>query len=464
MGRCSYTWKEWDEEENKFAKKCCQKETWKDSDEFCIFHDPSSEKDVDLFKKMIEEQIESETERYDFTGYCFPEEWDFVNRDFELNTDFSEATFHGVQFNESVFQGIADFSGATFWGDAWFLGVDFKDSAVFLGVAFRGTAFFALAVFKDSCFTASSFLNNAEFEKTTFQGETDFGDASFRDAYFSGADFRDAGFTFANFHGTADFSRATFRYADFTSATFWNADFRATIFRSAYFAEIKVIESFEFTTRGVLEQLDFQEAKFFFTGSITANLKKAMFHCAYLQNIAFIDCEWPKNHRVYEEEHMNNEEINLSFSELETIYRNLKQNMQNHGDYSTAGELYYREMEMRRKGATRIRERAGLGVYKYLAGYGERYWNTAIVSTFIVSLFAILYGALDCLHYSVENPSLQQKIIDVIYFSFVTFTTLGLGDIAPATTLGKVLICIEAVIGAFMIAVFVVVFVRKMAR
>jgi hypothetical protein len=146
------------------------------------------------------------------------------------------------------------------------------------------------------------------------------------------------------------------------------------------------------------------------------------------------------------------------------LNRNLKQNTQSHGDYARAGEFYYREMEMRRKSATRTREGVGLEAYKHLAGYGERYWNTAVVSASIVFIFAFLYGALDCLHYSAENPSLQQKIIDAIYFSFVTFTTLGLGDIAPTTTPGKVLICVEAVIGAFMIAVFVVVFVRKMAR
>jgi hypothetical protein len=77
MGKCSYSWGERDEEKNKLVKRCCQKETWKGSDDFCIFHDPSPEKDGDLFKKMIEEQIEAETVEYDFTGYYIPEKWDF---------------------------------------------------------------------------------------------------------------------------------------------------------------------------------------------------------------------------------------------------------------------------------------------------------------------------------------------------------------------------------------------------
>ena len=90
--------------------------------------------------------------------------------------------------------------------------------------------------------------------------------------------------------------------------------------------------------------------------------------------------------------------------------------------------------------------------------------HTAGVSGFIVMLFALGYGLSGCLQYSVQNPCLYQQIKDSIYFSFVTFTTLGLGDISPLNDLGKVLICCEAVIGAFLIALFVVVFARKMIR
>jgi len=57
-----------------------------------------------------------------------------------------------------------------------------------------------------------------------------------------------------------------------------------------------------------------------------------------------------------------------------------------------------------------------------------------------------------------------QQIKSSVYFSFVTFTTLGLGDIHPENDWGRTLICCEAVIGAFLIALFVVVFARKMMR
>ena len=184
---------------------------------------------------------------------------------------------------------------------------------------------------------------------------------------------------------------------------------------------------------------------------------------AFMENLAFIDCTWPKNIVIYEEQHMRDEEIGLSFKELETIYRDLKRNIQRHGDYSKAGDFYYREMEMKRKGSKRGK-RLWIELYRLLAGYGERPQYTATVSGSIILIFALLYWGFRCLQYSTRDPTLFQQIKDAVYFSFVTFTTLGLGDIHPVNDWGKALICCEAVIGAFLIALFVVVFVRKMAR
>ena len=124
----------------------------------------------------------------------------------------------------------------------------------------------------------------------------------------------------------------------------------------------------------------------------------------------------------------------------------------------------YREMEMRRKGAKKKKNRLWLELYRLLAGYGERPVNTIGVSGFVVLAFALLYTALDCLEYPIGNLPLSQRIIDDLYFSFVTFATLGAGNINPINEVGKVLICTEAMIGAFLIALFGVVFVRKMAR
>ena len=50
---------------------------------------------------------------------------------------------------------------------------------------------------------------------------------------------------------------------------------------------------------------------------------------------------------------------------------------------------------------------------------------------------------------------------DLIYFSFVTLTTLGFGDIAPQSILGKNFVILEAAIGDIYIAVIVAIIVGR---
>jgi len=184
----------------------------------------------------------------------------------------------------------------------------------------------------------------------------------------------------------------------------------------------------------------------------------------FLEKMFFVDCKWLKNYVIYEEKQMKDKDVNLFYNELETIYRDLKQNMQNHGDYTTAGEFYYREMKMRRKGTETKKKRLWLELYRGLAGYGEKPERTAFSSIFTILIFALLYWIFECLQYPAQNLTLLHQIKYTVYFSFVTFTTLGLGDIHPVNDWGIVLICCEAIIGAFLIALFVVVFARKMMR
>jgi len=525
MGKCSYIWKEKDEKLIKSIKKSCSYETWEGSDEFCIFHDPSSNKDRDLFIQKLEEQIQSETEKHSFHGCIFPKNWDyFKNYEFKINVDFRKTTFQDADFSEATFQD-ADFSEATFkdanfwkatFKDANFIWIKFYD-AFFRGATFQNAyflvatfwdadfseatfqnAYFTGATFKDTYFKETAFQENADFSKAifqengdftettfqnanfseaTFQAYADFNKAAFKDAYFEGATFQgDADFSGAIFEGIASFMSANFqRIASFAKAifqknayfegtTFQNTDFSQAIFHDLTMNETVFRENLEFKPKQV-KNFNLRNSKFFFMGTITADLKMARFYSSFIKNVSFIDCQWPDDKIIFEEEHMKDEDINLGYKELETIYRNLKQNMQNYGDYSLAGEFYFREMEMRRK---KNKWKTGswwwLQIYKFLAGYGEKPHYTAAVSGYITILFAFLYGLFGCIQYSAGNPCLTQKIIDTLYFSFVTFTTLGLGDIRPITTIGKALICCEAIIGAFMMALFVVVFVRKMAR
>jgi voltage-gated potassium channel Kch len=55
------------------------------------------------------------------------------------------------------------------------------------------------------------------------------------------------------------------------------------------------------------------------------------------------------------------------------------------------------------------------------------------------------------------------EFFNSLYFSVVTFTTLGYGDISPVGVARFIAAC-EAFLGSFTMALFVVVFVKKMTR
>lgn len=74
-------------------------------------------------------------------------------------------------------------------------------------------------------------------------------------------------------------------------------------------------------------------------------------------------------------------------------------------------------------------------------------------------IFSILYTLLleyrpMALH-GIEVAAWYDNLPTTTYFSFVTLTTLGYGDISPATPLAEVLVILEAVTGMFYLAVIV---------
>ncbi|MFH1570791.1 MAG: potassium channel family protein, partial [Gemmatimonadota bacterium] len=54
--------------------------------------------------------------------------------------------------------------------------------------------------------------------------------------------------------------------------------------------------------------------------------------------------------------------------------------------------------------------------------------------------------------------------VNCLYYSTITFTTCGYGDVTPPEGVLRPLAAIEAFIGAFMMAMFVAVFGKKMTR
>jgi len=161
------------------------------------------------------------------------------------------------------------------------------------------------------------------------------------------------------------------------------------------------------------------------------------------------------------------------FQQAEEIYRSLRKASEEQGLFSLGGHLIHKELTMRRLtypkfSSYRIQSKA----IDLFCGYGEKPANVVVFSLIFIIVCAFLYFFLgiqfngELLQFSASSSSVVEGIKQffvALYFSVVTFTTLGYGDITPVGV-SRVVAAIEAFAGAFTLALFVVVFVKKMTR
>lgn len=160
------------------------------------------------------------------------------------------------------------------------------------------------------------------------------------------------------------------------------------------------------------------------------------------------------------------------YAEAEQISRHLTAVNESRGHYVLGGHYYHKEKIMRRMQMRRYsREWAASKLVDLLCGYGEDTHRVIGFSVGVVLVCAVLYflfGVRADNTVVVLKPEAgpAQNALDLltcIYFSIVTFTTVGFGDVVPVGV-SRAVAAIEAFIGVFSISLFVVVFVRKMMR
>lgn len=168
---------------------------------------------------------------------------------------------------------------------------------------------------------------------------------------------------------------------------------------------------------------------------------------------------------------------------LEHTYLEAKQGATGTGDSETASMFFVRELRFRRQRYTehaRAAEHslthrvdaalrwATNGFLDLVAGYGERPQRTLVLALAVIVGSALAYPAAGGLVTGEEVVSYGSHglhaAMDGFYFSVVTFATLGLGDVHPASDLGRFIAASEGLAGAFLTAVFVFSLGRRVTR
>ncbi len=163
----------------------------------------------------------------------------------------------------------------------------------------------------------------------------------------------------------------------------------------------------------------------------------------------------------------------------ETAYRLAKQCAQEHGDYRSAGDYHYAEQcainWQNRKCATWrpwkpafwTRHGSPLGPLlelffaRGIFGYGEKPVRPLVCALLVIFVCAVLYsfgGLITGQVITTHDP------LSALYFSVVTFTTLGYGDLQPGSGWMRAVAGYEALCGAALMALFIVALARKFTR
>jgi len=452
----------------------------------CIFHENVEEKEklgkMEECMNLFYEQLDKRD--YNFRGYQL-KDVKLDKKEFDKNVNFNDASFSGdANFSGVSFSGDAYFNGTSYSGDANFSGVSFSGDAYFSGATFSGDAYFAEATFSEDAYLSwASFSGYAHFSRANFSKYAEFnevifnGYAEFREVFFNGyAEFREAifdrnaYFSEAIFNGYAEFREAIFyQNGDFSDAKFQNLDFTAGIFeRRGKFDESKIEE-------GTFENAELKHVTF-----RKVDLSTVSFASAFIEETYLAESNWTKK-RTYmklftrrciipeeceADEYKGKKEKKVElYRTAEATYRNIKESLKREGDYDKAGMFYYNEMLMRRKVVYNEKRYFYwfLGyIISGITGYGEKperilgWWATTILS------FGTVYMAFEGL----VRINSSVHWYENYYFSVVTFTTLGFGDIQPHPGMWGVQVCAmaEALLGAILMALFILVLGRRMIR
>jgi hypothetical protein len=454
-----------------------------------------------------------------FDGVTFEDDVSFTAAEFDGETQFRGVTFDG---GGTMLHDDADFTGAHFRdevsfesgriGAASFDDVSFDTEACFHEVSFRenvsfdATRFHGEALFDDATFAACA----------TFVGVTFASLATFRGAEFSGSkNHNSASVTFdeSTFEGDANF-----HHVSVTAATFWDVRFEGDVrFAESEFTEqidVKIVAAegdpvVDFTDAhlesGTIVQPDVGWVRYDLTKAtigevvftVDGSEDRALFdylrfcdtrfegfdftaHANYL-----IGTDW-KLHEFDEDGLDYEPTVEMTSTEIEKTYQRAKISASEEGNVEASGKFRFKRQQWARKNyraiafdadeslTTRIRN--GQRVCENLfmgttCGHGMRLYRIAAMFVFFPIFPALLY--------TFGGPTFRtgagqvHPIADIatvggletfaanIHFSYITFLTIGYGNVVAEGRLGLVLVSSEAYASVVLGGLFIYVLVKR---
>ena len=416
----------------------------------------------DTFDDELKKQKDKEV--YDFTGFVFQEELSLEGYKFEKKAVFNKAQFIAkVKFGRTQFNGDVSFSeakfqvGVSFWdtqfsGRADFSGTKFHENADFRQATFADDAVFGEAHFSGRAdFGGARYNERADFRQTSYEEDAVFGETQFlENASFRGAKFsKNADYRHAHFSREAIFVEAIFK----EKASFWETKFsnRADFGRAQFSAEAS------FVGTQFCGETNFSLAKFYDIGSFdNADFqqgKNCFMEGSYFYDISglleFIELN-KKKFKFSRHPHKNEflpDQFAFILGEKAAakyplINRKIKDDI-----YLQSFKKKHRKLHF---------------LWWLFADCGRSLKPWAIWSFGTALFFAFLYALIGVEAFKPRAEGYTW--FSFIYYSFVTFTTLGFGDITPIKWYTEILVTLEVIVGYGILGILISILGNKVAR
>jgi hypothetical protein len=331
---------------------------------------------------------------------AFWEEFDRQKKKEEENYDF----------NGFVFPEVISFYGKQFDKDADFGDAQFSMKAIFYRTHFSGVADFYCAQFNE----------DVDFFKAKFSEWANFSEAKF---------YRKVSFSLARFSNEVDFNGVQFNGdSNFTATQFSEKAF----FKNAEFNGKSYFHSMEFND---FNQCDMTDTYFYNVSGFLEYLAENKKEFKHPRGIKYLHegCK-----PILGED---------TVSRLPLLSREIKDDIYLMSFKEKHPRLHF--------------------LWWLFADCGRSIWRWALWSVFFALYFALNFYLID---YSLTgafafNEAIQSgPIVSFIYYSVVTFTTLGFGDITPGIEVAQWWVVGEVIMGYLMLGGLISILANKLAR
>ena len=322
---------------------------------------------------------------------------------------------------------------------------------------------FTLVFAKDVDFSGTQFERPPNFSSTQFRGDVDFTNATLQNATFRDADltgpnrsssasFDRAYLTGANF-SNAILTGASFERALLTRAELLGADFTRTKLYGALLGDARINRETTFWLSLDASDLNPDESR-----RPVRWLRSAKRKLRQLSHKDSVDpyCVYDPRYRAPNRE-PNIEKAAEVYGTLETLARQNSQPRLASEAFLGRKDVKFREYWNNRNWIMTTRSIVPSAV----ARYGESPLRVLGTGAMTILVCGLIYYLFDL----VENSDGEfATLFESIYFSALTFTTLGYGDFNPVNRPGQVLAVAETSMGVILLAILVFVFGRRATR